>query len=110
MRRLLAPTCWLPGTEACRPFPHPALCPPASSPPADHDVLYISPPTPDAFLSSLTYYSSFVSAPRHVFVAWCIAGLAALGALSGRVAMGILGWGGRGGGGEWLFDGGSLCA
>lgn len=79
-------------------------------PPADHDVLYISPPTADAFLTSLTYYSSFVSAPRHVFIAWCIAGLAALSALIGRVTMGILGWGGRGGGGEWLFDGGSLCA
>lgn len=101
----------LPSGPSPRPRPADAMAAlRVSSNSADHDVLYISPPTPLAFLTSLSYYSSFVSAPRHVFFAWCLAGLTALGSLVGRVAMGAFGWGGRGGHGEWLFDGGSLCA
>jgi hypothetical protein len=74
---------------------------------SDHKTLWRSPVTESAYLTSLAYYSSFVSAPPIVFYTWCIVFVIAVASIGWRVVRGFRAEGR--GQGEFLFDGASLC-
>ncbi|WWC59909.1 uncharacterized protein I303_102471 [Kwoniella dejecticola CBS 10117] len=70
---------------------------------ADHNVLWRSPVTPDALVTSIKYYSYLSNAPNGMGWVYIAVGLVALLSASGRAVKGY-----RGQGGEVLFDGGSI--
>jgi hypothetical protein len=56
---------------------------------SDHNTLWRSPVTESAYLTSLAYYSSFVSAPPIVFYTWCIVFVIAVASIGWRVVRGF---------------------
>lgn len=70
----------------------------------DHNTLWRSPVTEPALLTSLSYYSAYVSAPPVVFGIW----IATVGTAVFFLAWkSVKGW--RDGQGQFLFDGAGLC-
>ncbi|KAL7413563.1 hypothetical protein BDY24DRAFT_58579 [Mrakia frigida] len=69
----------------------------------DHNTLWRSPVTEPALLTSLSYYSSYVSAPPVVFGVWIATVGIAVGALAWKT---VKGW--REGTGAFLFDSAGL--
>ncbi|OCF42505.1 hypothetical protein I317_03621 [Kwoniella heveanensis CBS 569] len=70
---------------------------------ADHNVLWRSPITTDALVSSITYYSFLSDAPKGMVWVYVGVGIIALLSAGGRAVKGY-----KGQGGEVLFDGGSI--
>ncbi|WVQ94370.1 hypothetical protein IAU59_001449 [Kwoniella sp. CBS 9459] len=70
---------------------------------ADHNVLWRSPITTDALVSSITYYSYLSDAPKGMVWVYVGVGIVALLSAGGRAVKGY-----KGQGGEVLFDGGSI--
>ncbi|WWC87579.1 uncharacterized protein L201_002469 [Kwoniella dendrophila CBS 6074] len=71
---------------------------------ADHNVLWRSPVTPDALVTSIKYYSYLSDAPEGLGWVYIAIGIVALLSTGGRAVKGY-----RGQGGEVLFDGGSIA-
>ncbi|KAK6906882.1 hypothetical protein I203_100869 [Kwoniella mangroviensis CBS 8507] len=70
---------------------------------ADHNVLWRSPVTPDALVTSIKYYSYISNAPNGMGWFYIAVGIVALLSAGGRAVKGY-----QGQGGEVLFDGGSI--
>nr|XP_019012358.1 uncharacterized protein I206_03205 [Kwoniella pini CBS 10737]OCF51139.1 hypothetical protein I206_03205 [Kwoniella pini CBS 10737] len=70
---------------------------------ADHNVLWRSPITPEALVTSIKYYSYLSNAPHGMGWVYIAVGLVALASAGGRAVKGY-----KGQGGEVLFDGGAI--